>query len=378
VSAHLDRLAPSGGHIRLSATLSLYLGRQVLIGIGIVLLAFATLAFLIDTIELLRRAGDREEVGFGAVLLMAGLHLPFLLQAMLPFAMLFGAMFTFMRLTRSNELIAARALGVSVWQFLFPALTLSVMIGAFAVTVFNPFAAATYTRFERLEERHLGASPSLLAVAGGGLWLRQHEGQEELVFHARVVGSAPLAFEDVTVLFFDDGVRFDRRIDAPRAELLPGRWRLEEAVLFGPDGRIERLGETSLPTDLAPDRIQEGFAAPETMSFWDLPGYIELMEAVGFPAREHRLYFHGLLALPLLLSAMLLIGTTFSLRLVRRGGTGLLITGGLVTGFVFYILSDVVFAIGLSGRLPVVLAAWTPAGVAVLLGLTTLLHLEDG
>ena len=99
---------------------------------------------------------------------------------------------------------------------------------------------------------------------------------------------------------------------------------------------------------------------------------------MGFSAREHRLYWHGLLALPLLLSAMLLIGTTSSLRLVRRGGTGLLITAGLVTGFTFYILSDIVFAIGLSGRLPAILAAWIPAGVAVLLGLTTLLHLEDG
>jgi lipopolysaccharide export system permease protein len=75
---------------------------------------------------------------------------------------------------------------------------------------------------------------------------------------------------------------------------------------------------------------------------------------------------------------MLLIGTTCSLRLVRHGGTALLISGGMATGFLFYILSDVVFAIGLSGRLPAVLAAWIPAGVAVLLGLTTLLHLEDG
>ena len=82
--------------------------------------------------------------------------------------------------------------------------------------------------------------------------------------------------------------------------------------------------------------------------------------------------------MPLLLSAMLLIGTTSSLRLVRRGGAGLLITAGLAAGFLFYILSDVVFAVGLSGRLPAILAAWIPAGVAVLLGCTTLLHLEDG
>ena len=133
-----------------------------------------------------------------------------------------------------------------------------------------------------------------------------------------------------------------------------------------------------LPTDLTGHRIQDSFAAPETLSFWDLPSFVRELEAVGFSAREHRLYWHGLLALPLLLSAMLLIGTTSSLRLVRRGGTGLLITAGLATGFVFYILSDVVFAIGLSGRLPAVLAAWTPAGIAVLLGCTTLLHLEDG
>ena len=134
----------------------------------------------------------------------------------------------------------------------------------------------------------------------------------------------------------------------------------------------------SIPTDLTPVGIQESFASPETLSFWDLPGFVSELEAVGFSAREHRLYWHGLLALPLLLCAMLLIGTTATLRLVRHGGTGLLIAAGLATGFLFYILADVVFAIGLSGRLPAIFAAWIPAGVAVLLGLTTLLHLEDG
>jgi lipopolysaccharide export system permease protein len=80
----------------------------------------------------------------------------------------------------------------------------------------------------------------------------------------------------------------------------------------------------------------------------------------------------------MLLAAMLLIGATFSLRLVRRGGTGFLVAGGLITGFGFYILSDVIFALGLSGRLPSTMAAWTPACIAILLGVTTLLHLEDG
>jgi lipopolysaccharide export system permease protein len=41
-------------------------------------------------------------------------------------------------------------------------------------------------------------------------------------------------------------------------------------------------------------------------------------------------------------------------------------------------MSNVVYALGLSSSIPVVLAAWTPAGVSMLLGVSTLLHLEDG
>ena len=61
-----------------------------------------------------------------------------------------------------------------------------------------------------------------------------------------------------------------------------------------------------------------------------------------------------------------------------RGGTGLLIATGVLTGFVFYFLSDVVLALGLSGKIPPALAAWTPAGICSLLGIGLLFHLEDG
>ena len=80
----------------------------------------------------------------------------------------------------------------------------------------------------------------------------------------------------------------------------------------------------------------------------------------------------------MLLCAMVLIAATFSLRLTRRGGTGLLVVGGLFAGFFLFFMTDVVLALGMSGSIPVILAAWAPAGVFTLLGLAMLLHLEDG
>jgi lipopolysaccharide export system permease protein len=373
------RHAAGDPQTRLSATLSRYLGAQMLIGIAIAVCGLAVIAFVADVVELLRRAYGQPGVGLGLVLAMGGLHLPFLVQKLMPFAVLFGTMLTFQRLTRSHELVAVRAAGVSVWQFLLPALVVAQSLGVFTLVAFNPVASILVARYEALQHRYLSQDSSLITVAQGGLWLRQpRDGGGELLIHARQMNPDSGRLEQVMVLEFAADGSFTGRIDATFAYLEPGYWQLNRPLVSDRDGDSRVVASARIPTDLTGHRIQDSFAAPETLSFWDLPRFVKELEAVGFSAREHRLYWHGLLALPLLLSAMLLIGTTASLRLVRRGGSGLLITAGLATGFVFYIMSDVVFAVGLSGRLPAILAAWTPAGIAVLLGCTTLLHLEDG
>ena len=73
-----------------------------------------------------------------------------------------------------------------------------------------------------------------------------------------------------------------------------------------------------------------------------------------------------------------LLAATTSLRPHRRGRVGLLLLTGIVTGFLVFIFSNVIFALGLSGKIPIVLAAWAPAGVTLMFGAALLLHLEDG
>jgi lipopolysaccharide export system permease protein len=41
-------------------------------------------------------------------------------------------------------------------------------------------------------------------------------------------------------------------------------------------------------------------------------------------------------------------------------------------------VSDVVLAMGLSGAIPVVLAAWAPTGISTLLGIAAIFQFEDG
>ena len=114
-----------------SWTLYRYLAVQFFLGVVVVYCAFLVLAFSIDVVDLLNRTAAHS-VGTSVVVGMAVLQLPDLGQKMLPFAILLGGVFTFVRLSRSQELVATRAAGVSAWDFLLPPLAVAVLVGIFA------------------------------------------------------------------------------------------------------------------------------------------------------------------------------------------------------------------------------------------------------
>src|SRR5437588_10209762 len=101
---------------------------------------------------------------------MAALKMPHTAQEIMPFAILFGTMLAFWRLTRSNELVVARAAGVSVWNFLTPALLVALFVGIVTVTLFNPIASSLEASYEKLDNRILRQAGDPLSLSNAGLW----------------------------------------------------------------------------------------------------------------------------------------------------------------------------------------------------------------
>lgn len=364
--------------MRLSWTLSRYFGLHLLGGIGAIFALLMGLIFLGSIAELMRRVAGNADVYFSTVLMMAGLQLPALTERALPFAVMFGALWSYIRLGRNHELLVIRASGVSVWQFLMPGIALALFIGIFAVCAYNPISASFTARFEQLEAKYMRGQPSLLAVSPSGLWLRQADPRGQSVIHALRTSNQGMDLEDVIIFLYEGSDKFAGRIDAAQVKLRDGYWEISDATRTGPGQQPQYLATDRLATTLTPERIQDSFASPETLSFWDLPDFINMLEEAGFSAVRHRLHWHSLLAMPLLLCAMILIAATFALRASTRSGIAMIVLGALVTGFVLYFLTDLALALGRTGSLPVLLSAWTPAGVSILLGVSLLLHLEDG
>lgn len=362
---------------RLSRTLSGYIARQYTFWFFSFFFALSGIILLVSVVDLVDRLATKN-VSLAIIVEMVLLKLPYLSQEVMPFIILFAGMIVFWRLTRSHELVVTRAAGVSVWQFLLPVISVAVFIGIFVITVFNPIASVLLGRYEQLEDRYLRNQVSMLAVSRSGLWLRQVDGEGQSVIHAQRISAESMTLHEVIVFRFVGEDRFTSRIDAKQAELKDGFWLVHDAWLSSPSNQASFEQEIEIPTDLTQENILEGFAPPETISFWSLPSFITLLDEAGLSALRHRLQLHRLLAIPILFTAMILLAATFSLRTQRRGHIGTIILAGVLTGFLLYFLSNFVFALGLSAKIPVILAAWTPAGVSMMLGIATLLHLEDG
>ncbi len=363
-------------------TLGLYIARRFLRSVGIVFLIFLGMMLLIDMVEHLRRFGGQGLSLAGAAQL-AALNVPASLYRILPLIVIFGAITMFLGLARSSELVVIRAAGRSGLRFLVAPVAAALALGALAVAVLNPLVASTSREFGEAFARQARGSESVLSISASGLWLRQGGADGQTVIQAaRADGDGTRLYGATFLTFAPDGTPL-KRIEADEALLVRGAWDLTDAKLWdltapNPEAAARTEDRARLPSDLTAARIRDSFGDPASIPIWDLPGYIDRIEAAGFSARAHRVWLQMELALPLLLSSMVLVAAGFTMRHVRAGRTGVLVLFAILGGFAIFFLRNFAQVLGENGQIPVVLAAWGPPVAAFLLSLGLLLHVEDG
>ncbi len=341
------------------------------------LLGIGALIFLIDFTELTGRTARLPGFTYQMALAISALRVPMLVLQMVPFVGLFSAMAMLVSLNRKYELVIARSAGISAWQFLLPACVGALLFGMLAVGVMNPLAAHGLARSEAIES-DLRAGDSNEVTAATTPWLRQKTSEGDTIIGARAILAQGLEMADASFFQIDaDGNIFARK-DARRAYLRDGYWELQDVTVLKEDGSRSKEETDRIPTDLKPEFVQERLAEPETIPFYELPGKIEVARSFGAKANAFAMQFDSLLALPFLLVAMTLIAATVSMRFARMGQSGTMILGGVVAGFLLYVVSVLVKAFGVAGFVPPSVAAWFPVVVAMFFGVTFLLYKEYG
>jgi lipopolysaccharide export system permease protein len=364
-----------------SARIERYVVARVLGSVGAALAVISAVILLVEFVDLSRSVGVKADVSLGQIFWLTLLRAPSLIQILLPFVFLFGGIGAFVALNRRSELVAMRAAGVSAWRFILPSAFTAFVIGVLAVTVLNPVASSLNSRFE---VRRAAVMQNYLGDIPQDIWLRQGDEKTQIVIHARARDTVNgyVRLRGVSLFIYTRSPTgapiFRQRIEAGEARLMQGFWQLH-------DVREASAGENSIHSDtlairssLDAESAMERLASPEAISFWRLPEAIRLTEQAGFSAAGYRLALFQLMATPVLFAAMSILAAAFSLRLARLGGLAGLAGAGVALGFVLFFFNQFAGALAKAGVIPLFAAAWAPALVALLSGLSLLFFTEDG
>lgn len=368
--------------MNLNTILGRYLSKQIVVTFLLVLTTIMAIIMMFDVIEALRRISGREDVGMSYVAKYALTRLPQTVDKVLPFIMMVAGMITFWRVSKSNEYVIIRSTGVSIWGFLTPVLFAVFLVGVVNVAFVNPISSKMYELHETIKYRFATRNPNAVLFSSRGLWIREAaKDNKVLVIQAKSLRQEEgqtLSMRDVSILEMDRNSQIMRRIEALVGELKENTFSLRGVKVFESGQQTKNLPEISYQTSIDIQRIKENFIDPDAISVWDLPDTIHFYETAGFSAGRHQMRYLSLLASPFLLMAMVLVSALFALRPnMRQGGVMFMIVAGITTGFVVYFSSQVVYAFGINGYIPVWFAVWSPIMVVALLGVTAMLHMEE-
>ena len=328
--------------------LTKFLLRRFFSGVGLVMLVVCGIIMAVTFVERLPSNPDAL-----AALRDAWIRLLEYVPMFLPLAVFMGTLLTSYNLTKSSENIIISSAGLSPYQATRPFLIGAFLIGVFATTVINPYSVS-------ISSQEITADK--LQLIDDIIWLREESPNGFLTMNAQDVHKAGdiLIFEDATIYTQNAKFKLINRIQADTVTLSDAGMNAHNATIWDANGGVSHT-DWHTETQLTPQTVLDRYLQPDQISFWQLPEFINKMDAIGVPVRGHMVQLWTLLFLPLTMIAMATLGVAFSQTKQRRNYSfGIKFSLGIITCFAVYFMINMFNAMGATGALPPILSIIAP------------------
>lgn len=285
-----------------------------------------------------------------------------------PIVVLVTTLMTYSLLSRSNEVTACRALGVSVYRLALPALVAALVVCLFCIYLESAVLPASNEKVAQLKDRIRGNETVRTYRRADRQWLF---GQGRYIYNYIHYDPRQQTLQRLQVFDFDASHRLNRRLFAESAQYIGDAWvfsngwaRSFEGVEVTDYARFEAPKIVRYPE--TPDYFDSEIRPPEQMRYGELKEYIQELEESGQPVPELKVELYNKVALPVISLIMALVALPFAFRLGRQGalyGIGVSVVLGMVFMGIFAFFST----LGQAGALPPVVAVWSPGTVFAIL-----------
>lgn len=333
-----------------------YLFRQFFSTFAVLLLGLPVLFIVTDLTDRLDTYLSRG-IPARAVALSYFYYLPQLVFWGFPIASLIATVFTIGNMTRYQEITAAKAGGISFYRLASPLIICAAILSVGAVGLGELVPVANQRRAETLRERQRVATPfrdNIVFRTESGRTLAANRVSSLQNEMERVVVETPPA---------EDGTR--HQMSAERATFYPNRgWSFANGHFrWIPDeGEPRSFAFSAMEIRELQERPEDLLAIAkdaEEMTYRELDRFIRSIERSGGDPGEYRVDLAQKISLPLAIFVIVLFGAPLATS-SKRGGAAFGIGVSLIITLIYLMMFRVGKAVGASGAVDPLLAAWAP------------------
>lgn len=354
--------------------ISRYILGQFLATIGVSLCAFVGIFYIVDLISQLDKFLDLS-VEPWYVFLYYVYFLPYIVVLTLPVSLLLSCLFTFGQLARHGELTAMKASGLSLYRIVRPILMASVVVSAGVFAAGEWIIPQSNQRREAVNLNHVERNSREAKGIRNHVLYRGEGGRQ---FFLRLYNGIQQRATDITVIEIENSA-IVRTIKAEDMAWVDGRWRLRKGTdwQFYPKGAF-RASVTFDSLDFpdwreSPENFLRGQKRPEEMDYGELKHYIRTVQQSGGDVQGYLVDLNLKLAFPCANLIIVLFGSALASH-VRKSGVAFGFAASVGVCFLYWGLLRFSQALGHSGALTPVIAAWGPNLLFAAIGLALLIR----
>jgi LPS export ABC transporter permease LptG/LPS export ABC transporter permease LptF len=305
--------------------------------------------------------------------------MPQIIFYMLPVSVLVGVLINFGILTRTSQIIAMKASGISLYRLSWSLLLVAILISVLSFALQEYVLPYSNQKQDALRNIIKGRSAQTYSRPDRK-WMM---GEQNRIFNYNFFDEDHNLFAGISVFEFDpNSFEIKRRIYANRAvwKAETKNWVFEEGWQYQFEShkathfrkfQQSSFGEVTEP----PQYFKKDVKESSQMDYAELYSYIEDLKKSGFDVIKLSVALQKKLSFPLVSLIMCMIAIPFSFSTGRHGslyGFGL----SIMIGIVYWVVLNFFEQIGGAGKLVPFLAAWAPNMIFGASGIYLLFSIE--
>lgn len=284
---------------------------------------------------------------------------PLMVSLMLPIALMFATLFTFGLLSKSAEITAMRASGVTLFWLARPLVVMGLILSAFSFVLGEYIVPYAERKQKHLYNLEIRKKDKRGGYSQSDFWWRNGNS----FFSVDLFNSSSKTLHNLSQFELNDDWVAVKRTDAESVDWISNDlgWNMKNAVRYHFDTQpvtVEHFAEIPLPIGESPTDFYEFKSDPSTMSYREIRRFIKKQRNNGISTSQYLPDMYAKLAAPLVIFIVGMIVLPFTLLPARSGSMAQSSLAAFFVAFTYFAVDSFSISMGRADLLPPVLAAW--------------------